>query len=163
VRGPFPLIFIERSVAVDIEQLKSKIDQFLVDMNYELYDLNMVKERKQKILRIFIDKPEGVNMEDVVEVTKALNPFIDELDPIEGEYMLEVSSPGAERELRSQEAIKHAIGRLVHIKTFTQEFEGDLVSFNGESITLKIKNKKVSINYMDVQKIRLAIDFRRKK
>lgn len=148
---------------MDIQQIKEAVKQFLSDMHYELYDLQIVKENKQRILRIYIDKPEGVSMDDVVDVTKAINPFIDELDPIQGEYMMEVSSPGAERELRSPEAIKHAIGRLVHIKTFSQELEGDLVAFSGDTITVKIRNKKISVNAMDVQEIRLAIDFRRKK
>ena len=146
-----------------IQALKEQVETFLNDMNYELYDLKIVKTKKQKILTIYIDKPEGVDMDDVVLVTKAINPFIDELDPIQGEYMMEVSSPGAERELRSEAAIKHAIGRLVNVKTFNQTLEGYLEKFSGDSLTLKIRNKKVSINYMDVEKIRLAIDFRRKK
>lgn len=148
---------------MDIQEIKQAVEQFLSSINFELYDLKIVKENKQKILRIFVDKPEGVVMDDVVEATKALNPFIDELDPIPGEYMMEVSSPGAERELRSPEAIKHAVGRLVHVKTFSQEFEGDLAAYKTDTITLKIKNKKISVNLMDVQDIRLAIDFRRKK
>lgn len=146
-----------------LDLLKEKVDAFLNGINFQLYDLEIVKEHKQKILRIYIDKPEGITMDDVVLATNELNPFIDELDPIQDEYMMEVSSPGAERELRSEEAIKYAIGRLVHIDTFTQSFEGDLVAFDGVSLTLLIKNKKLSVNYMDVQTIRLAIDFRRKK
>ena len=148
---------------MDILELKEKIHHFLSELNFELYDLKVIRQKKQKVLQIFIDKPEGITMEHVVEATQALNPYLDELDPIDGEYMLEVSSPGAERELRSQEAIQHALGKLVHIKTFTQELEGYLMAFNGESLKIKIKNKTVSVNYMDVQKIRLAIDFRRKQ
>ena len=148
---------------MDILELKEKVHQFLSEMQFELYDLTIIKQRKQKVLQIFVDKPDGITMEDVVEATQALNPFLDEIDPIDGEYMLEVSSPGAERELRSQDAVTHAIGKLVHVKTFSQEFEGDLIAFKGDTLTLKIKNKQVDINYMDVQKIRLAIDFRRKQ
>ncbi|MGE4571782.1 MAG: ribosome maturation factor RimP [Candidatus Izemoplasmatales bacterium] len=148
---------------MQVQEIKEKVKSFLENIGFDLYDLEIVKERKETILRIYIDKTEGVNMDDVVLATQELNPFIDELDPIEGEYMMEVSSPGAERELRTAEAIKHAINRLVYVETFTQNFEGDLIAFDGDTLTLSIKNKKVKVNYIDVNLIRLAIDFRRRK
>ncbi|MFW5889037.1 MAG: ribosome maturation factor RimP [Bacillota bacterium] len=148
---------------MQLDKIKSEIDKFLKSINYSLYNLEIVKENKDKILRIYIDKPEGITMDDIVEVTKLINPFIDELDPLEGSYLLEVSSPGAERELRSEAAIKHAINRLVHVKTFNQHLEGYLINFDGDTLTLSVKNKKIKINYIDVNLIRLAIDFRRKK
>ncbi|MDA3931558.1 MAG: ribosome maturation factor RimP [Tenericutes bacterium] len=146
-----------------LSRLKNEVDSFLKSMGYNLYNLEIVKENKDKILRIYIDKPEGVVIDDIVLATKKLNPFIDELDPIEDAYMMEVSSPGAERELRTKEAIEHAIGRLVYLETFTQKLEGDLVAFDSDMLTLSIKNKKNKINYIDVNLVRLAIDFRRKK
>ncbi len=148
---------------MQIQDIKNEVNSFLKTIGYELYDLEIVREEKDKILRIYIDKPEGITMDDVVSVTRQINPFIDELDPIEDEYMMEVSSPGAERELRSQEAIKHVLNRLVHVETFTQTFDGDLVDFDGDTLTLLIKNKQVKVNYIDVNLIRLAIDFRRRK
>ena len=148
---------------MQIQDIKNEVNSFLKTIGYELYDLEIVREEKDKILRIYIDKPEGITMDDVVSVTRQINPFIDELDPIEDEYMMEVSSPGAERELRNQEAIKHALNRLVHVETFTQTFDGDLVAFDGDTLTLLIKNKQVKVNYIDVNLIRLAIDFRRRK
>lgn len=148
---------------MELSKLKNEIDSFLKSIGYNLYNLEIVKEDKDKILRIYIDKPEGVVIDDIVLATQKLNPFIDELDPIEGSYMMEVSSPGAERELRTKEAIKHAVGRLVYVETYSQKLEGDLVDFDGDTLTLSIKNKKTKINYIDVILIRLAIDFRRKK
>ncbi|QLY40055.1 ribosome maturation factor RimP [Hujiaoplasma nucleasis] len=148
---------------MQVQEIKEKVKSFLENIGFDLYDLEIVKERKETILRIYIDITEGVNMDDVVLATQELNPFIDELDPIEGEYMMEVSSPGAERELRTAEAIKHAINHLVYVETFTQNFEGDLIAFDGDTLTLSIKNKKVKVNYIDVNLIRLAIDFRRRK
>jgi ribosome maturation factor RimP len=148
---------------MQLADLKEKVDAFLQSIGYALYDLEIVKENKDKIMRIYIDKDEGVNMDDIVLVTQKLNPFIDELDPIEDAYFMEVSSPGAEKELRTKEAIKHAINRLVFVETFTQKLEGDLIDFDGDTLTLSVKNKKIKINYIDVNLIRLAIDFRRKK
>lgn len=148
---------------MELSRLKNEIDSFLKSIGYSLYDLEIVKEDKDKILRIYIDKAEGVVIDDIVLATQKLNPFIDELDPIEGSYLLEVSSPGAERELRTKEAVKHAVGRLVYVETYSQKLEGDLVDFDGDTLTLSVKNKKIKINYIDVILIRLAIDFRRKK
>jgi ribosome maturation factor RimP len=148
---------------MQLADLKEKVDAFLQSIGYALYDLEIVKENKDKILRIYIDKDQGVNMDDIVLVTQKINPFIDDLDPIEDAYFMEVSSPGAEKELRTKEAIKHAINRLVFVETFTQKLEGDLLDFDGDTLTLSVKNKKIKINYIDVNLIRLAIDFRRKK
>lgn len=148
---------------MDLSRLKNEVDSFLKSIGYNLYDLEIVKEDKDKILRIYIDKPEGVVIDDIVLATKKLNPFIDELDPIEDSYMMEVSSPGAEKELRTKEEIKNAVGHLIYVETFTQKLEGDLLAFDGDTLTLSVKNKDTKINYIDVNLIRLAIDFRRKK
>ena len=146
-----------------LTELKSEIKTFLESIAYELYDVELVKENKETILRIYIDKPKGILMDDVLYVTQQMNPWIDALDPLEEGYMLEVSSPGAERELRSKEAIKNAVNRLVYVETFTQKIEGDLIGFDGDILTLVVKNKKIKMNYIDVNLIRLAIDFRRRK
>jgi len=154
---------MEGVVRLHLTELKSEIKTFLESIAYELYDVELVKENKETILRIYIDKPEGILMDDVLYVTQQINPWIDALDPLEEGYMLEVSSPGAERELRSKEAIKNAVNRLVYVETFTQKIEGDLIGFDGDILTLVVKNKKIKMNYIDVNLIRLAIDFRRRK
>jgi len=142
-----------------IEELKKNLNEFLKSINYELYDLELRKYKKDTILTVYIDRPEGITIDEVVDATNQLNPYIDELDPIEGEYMLEVSSAGAEKELRTEKAINHAIGKYVHIETYEQKIEGYLNSFDGYTILLKVKNKKIEINYEDVNLIRLAIKF----
>ncbi|XFA99706.1 ribosome maturation factor RimP [Candidatus Izemoplasma sp. B36] len=142
-----------------IEELKENLSKFLKSINYELYDLELRKHKKDTILTVYIDRPEGITINEVVDATNQLNPYIDELDPIDGEYMLEVSSAGAEKELRTGQAIKQAIGKYVHIETYEQKIEGYLNNFDGYVIQLKVKNKKIEINYEDVNLIRLAIKF----
>ena len=88
-----------------------------------------------------------------------MDPFLDELDPIVEEYFLEVSSPGAEKELRDTESVKKAIGKFVHVETYEQKMEGYLEAFDGNQLSLKIKNKIININYEEVNLIRLAIKF----
>ncbi len=144
---------------MDIEDLKKKIDIFLKKINYSLYDIEYKKTRAKNVLTIYIDSPNGITMDDCVKVTNELNPYLDKLDPISGEYFLEVSSPGAERELRNTEAIKNAIGKYVYIETYEQKLKGYLEQFNGLEIVLNIKNKKIKINYEEVNLIRLAIKF----
>ncbi|MDY0010824.1 MAG: ribosome maturation factor RimP [Candidatus Izemoplasmatales bacterium] len=145
---------------MNLDKLKDELNAFLKTTRFELYGVEFIKDKKDSILRIYIDNLEGINMEDVVEATHLINPFIDKLDPIEGEYLLEVSSPGAEKELRSIEAVKKAINRYVYLETYEQKLEGKLVDFNGEVLTLIAgKNKRVAINYIDVNLIRLAIKF----
>lgn len=155
-----PSLFNERNEIMNLDKLKDELNAFLKTTRFELYGVEFIKDKKDSILRIYIDNLEGINMEDVVEATHLINPFIDKLDPIEGEYLLEVSSPGAEKELRSIEAVKKAINRYVYLETYEQKLEGKLVDFNGEVLTLITgKNKRVAINYIDVNLIRLAIKF----
>ncbi len=155
-----PSLFNERNEIMNLDKLKDELNGFLKTTRFELYGVEFIKDKKDSILRIYIDNLEGINMEDVVEATHLINPFIDKLDPIEGEYLLEVSSPGAEKELRSIEAVKKAINRYVYLETYEQKLEGKLVDFNGEVLTLIAgKNKRVAINYIDVNLIRLAIKF----
>ncbi len=155
-----PSLFNERNEIMNLDKLKEELNVFLKTTRFELYGVEFIKDKKDSILRIYIDNLDGINMEDVVEATHLINPFIDKLDPIEGEYLLEVSSPGAEKELRSVEAVKKAINRYVYLETYEQKLEGKLVDFNGEVLTLIAgKNKRVAINYIDVNLIRLAIKF----
>ncbi|MFA7075824.1 MAG: hypothetical protein WC152_04045, partial [Candidatus Izemoplasmatales bacterium] len=124
------------------------------------YDVEYVANKKDPVLRIYIDSLEGVSMDDVVEATRLLDPFIDKLDPIDHEYTLEISSPGAEKELRSIEAVKKAVDRQIYLETYEQKLEGKLIGFDGEILTiLTSKNKRININYIDVNLIRLAIKF----
>lgn len=144
---------------MNLDKLKKDIQGFLESTPYELYEIEFIKNKKDPILRIYIDMLDGVTIDDVVQATNLLNPFIDELDPIEGEYILEVSSPGAEKELRTKEAIEKAVDRQIYLETYEQKLEGKLIAFDGEYLTLLIKNKKIKVNYIDVNLIRLAIKF----
>ncbi len=144
---------------MNIEDLKKKIDVFLKNMDYSLYDIKYKESKKNNILTIFIDSKHGITIDDCVKVTNELNPYLDELDPIPNEYFLEVSSPGAEKELRSSEDVKNAVGKYVYIETYEQKFKGYLEQFDDFEIVLNIKNKKIKINYEEVNLIRLAIKF----
>ncbi len=144
---------------MDLKALKNLIESHVRSLDYELYDLEYVKERRSNILRVMIDKKTGIDIDDCVKVSETISALLDETDPIQDDYSLEVSSPGAERKLRNREEIKNAIGHYVHIQTYEQTYEGDLVSFEDDMISIKVKNKIQDISYLDITLIRFAIKF----
>jgi len=144
---------------MNIDKLKQEIGEFLDKLGYALYNLEFKKKSKNSVLTIYIDGEEDITIDDCVKVTHELNPFLDELDPIETEYFLEVSSPGAEKELRNENSIKKAIGKFVHLETDEQKVEGYLEAFDGDEITLKVGKKNIVTKYKEVNLIRLAIKF----
>lgn len=89
----------------------------------ELWDVVFVKEGASHYLRVFIDKPGGVDINDCTNVSHAIDPIIDEADPIDVSYYLEVSSPGLNRELKRKEHFEAFIGNDITLKLF-KPFEG---------------------------------------
>ncbi|WP_066173105.1 ribosome maturation factor RimP [Bacillus marinisedimentorum] len=134
----------------------------------ELVDVEFVKEGKNWFLRVFIDSPEGVDIEDCGKVSERLSEQLDEKDPIDMPYFLEVSSPGAERPLKKEKDFYNAVGKQVHVKTYEpidgeKVFEGKLLDFNGErlsvEVTIKTRKKTYDIPYEKVANARLAVTF----
>jgi len=126
-----------------VSQLASPI---IEDLGLELVDIEYVKEGRDWFLRVFIDKEAGVDIEECGLVSERLSEKLDEADPIEHNYFLEVSSPGAERPLKKQADFEKAIGKNVYMKTYEpiegeKTFEGILTAFDGENVTLEIKVK----------------------
>lgn len=86
------------------------------DLGLMLWDVQYVKEGAEWFLRIFIDREEGVSIDDCVDMTHAIDPVLDEEDPVPQEYILEVSSPGLERKLTRPEHFVILEGALIHVK-----------------------------------------------
>ena len=108
-----------------------------------LWDVEFVKEGPDHNLIIYIDKPEGISLDDCEMVNDAVEPIIDEADPIEGSYYLEISSPGLERELKTAEHIKAFVGERVVVKLYAAKdgkkaFDGNIAAFDEESGTLAL-------------------------
>ncbi|PID82805.1 MAG: ribosome maturation factor RimP [Clostridiales bacterium] len=89
-----------------------------IDNTIELVDVEFIKEGANRVLRIYIDKDNGVNFDDCKSVTKFLEKKLDEIDPINDKYILEVSSCGIERVLKKKKDFEKFIGRLVEIKLY---------------------------------------------
>jgi ribosome maturation factor RimP len=148
-----------------VEELAEPIFQ---ELGIELVEIEFVKEGKSWFLRVYIDKDNGVDIEDCGLVSEKLSEKLDELDPIPQNYFLEVSSPGAERPLKKDKDFQKAIGKNVFIKTYEpvdgkKSFEGTLLEFDGQhvKIEMKIKTRKktIDIPYEKVANARLAVTF----
>lgn len=115
------------------------------EMGLEIWDVRFLKEGAQWYLRIFIDKEGGVSIDDCVDFTHAINKPLDESDPIEQAYCLEVSSPGVERELTRDEHFEKSMGKKVMLKTIRpinsqRDFKGVLTAFDGTQITINTQD-----------------------
>ncbi|AOM83147.1 ribosome maturation factor RimP [Salisediminibacterium beveridgei] len=156
-------------MGVDVTQKVEQLVQPILDeLNLELVDIEFVKEGKNWFLRVFIDGPEGIGLDDCSTVSEQLSKSLDSTDPIDQAYYLEVSSPGAERPLKKANDIAKAVGKNVHVSTYApldgeKVFEGRLLSFDGELLVIeqKVKTQKLekTIPYDKVAKARLAVLF----
>ena len=132
--------------------------------NVSIYDVEYVKEGSDYYLRAYIDKPEGVNILDCENVSRALSDALDREDFIPDAYILEVSSPGLGRTLKKDKHLQASIGEEVEIKLFKpidkcKEFSGILESFDAESITITEGEASRTFKRPDIALIRLALDF----
>ena len=131
---------------------------------FELVDVEYVKEGSDYYLRAYIDKPEGVNILDCENVSRALSEALDKADFIPDAYILEVSSPGLGRTLKKDKHLQKSIGEEVEIKLFKpidkcKEFSGILESFNADNITITEDGSPRTFAKADIALIRLALDF----
>lgn len=128
-----------------------------------LWDVRFVKEGASHYLRIFIDKPEGVSINDCTEVSHAVDPLIDEADPIDCSYYLEVCSPGTERELSRPHHFEYGLGKNVTVKLFKavdgkKEFTGVLKSADGD-IIIDTENGEITFSKGSFSKIFITENF----
>ena len=136
----------------------------VADAGVEIYDVEYVKEGSDWYLRIYIDKPEGVNINDCEVVNRALSVKMDELDFIDDAYILEVSSPGLGRALKKERHFEKSIGQEVEVKTYKaidkeKQFVGILQSYENGVITIKTAKKEMKFEKADVASVRLTFDF----
>ena len=153
---------MKKNIASEIEQLVLPI----ADANgLELVDVEYVKEGGEFFLRVYIDKEGGVSLNECELVTRAINPILDEKDPIKDNYYLEVSSPGLDRPLKKDKDFVKYQGRDVEIKLYkpmngSKLHEGELVGLTEDkNIKVIIDNEEVEFDKKDVALIRLAIKF----
>ncbi|WP_046175020.1 ribosome maturation factor RimP [Domibacillus indicus] len=153
-----------------IETVEQIAVPIVEELNLELVEVEYVKEGKNWFLRLYIDKENGVDIEECAVVSERLSEQLDALepDPIPHNYFLEVSSPGAERPLKTQQDFERAVGKYVNIKLYEpldgeKVYEGTLTSFADDELTVeymvKTRKKQITIPMSKVAKARLAVTF----
>ena len=100
------------------DRVEDLIAEKINDLGYELYDVEYAKEGKDYYLRVFIDKADGIDLNDCEKVSDGINELLDEADYIKEQYFLEVSSPGIERILRKDKHLDANIGNKIELKLF---------------------------------------------
>lgn len=154
----------EHVITVTEELVKPIADE----MNLELVDVEFTQEGSNFFLRVYIDSPRGVDIEECGVVSEKLSEQLDKQDPIEQPYFLEVSSPGAERPLKKPSDFEKVIGKQIYMTTYEKidgekSFEGKLVNFDGETVVVeqKVKTRTITVEvpYDKVASARLAVVF----
>lgn len=131
------------------------------EANLELYDSELTSENGKKIYRVYVMKKGGVNLDDCARLSEILSPIFDVEPPVNGEYFLEVSSPGLERKLSTIEHFAKSIGEMVKITTNENEkFQAKLLSVENEFIHLQTLNgEKINLNFNKIKKARTFVEW----
>lgn len=126
----------------------------------DFYDSEIVNENNKTIYRIYITKNGGVTLDDCEKFSRLLSPILDVTPPVSGDYTLEVSSPGLERNLKKEEHFISSIGEKVRVTLNSKEkFEGEILGFEDEILTLKTQSENLKIKFSDIKKARTFIEW----
>ncbi len=149
----------------DIERITlGLVEPIANEHGFECVDIEFVKEAGYFYLRVFLDKPEGITVNDCEIVSRALEAKLDKKDPVKDPYILEVSSPGLDRPLKKDKDFERHLGDLVELKLYkavdkVKDFTGELSAYDEETLTISVDDELLKFDRKDVAIIRLAIIF----
>lgn len=150
----------------DYESRTEKLlEPIMKETNFELVDVEYVKEGGNFFLRVYIDKPGGITIDDCEHVSRALSDLLDKHDFIPDAYILEVSSPGLGRQLKKDKDFARSIGEEVEIKLYKainkqKDIFGILKAYDKDTITIQLEDESdMILERKDIALIRLALDF----
>jgi len=143
------------------DELAALLEPTVVRLGYELSDLEVRLGGNGGLVRVFIDKPEGIGLADCERVSAAVSALLDVEDPVPGDYSLEVSSPGLDRKLTKVEHFQRFMGETVKVKTrFPVEgrrrFRGKLMSVDEEEIVVEVDGQSYSLALVKIDTARLV-------
>jgi ribosome maturation factor RimP len=128
--------------------LEQSIKLAVESLGANLYDIVSTKAHDRNIFRVLVTAENGISLDKCAEISRMISPILDVDEPMNGEYVLEVSSPGIERKLRTKEHFKASIGEKVKIKNFaTEVFKGQLILADNEKIIVKTEFGDDEITY----------------
>ncbi len=147
-----------------VESVTALVGPIVESFGLRLWDVRLVKEGASLYLRVFIDKDEGITIEDCENVSRAIDEPLDRLDPVDGEYTLEVCSPGIERELIRDEHFEQFIGADVMVKMIRpiegigREFCGKLKAYNKPDITIEDHSGENEVTFAKKEAVYIKLD-----
>ena len=147
------------------QKAESLLEPIVAEHNFELVDVEYVKEGGTWYLRTYIDKEGGISIDDCEKVSRRLSDILDEKDYIDDTYIMEVSSPGLGRPLKKEKDFKRSLGKEVDIRTYRmidkqKEFTGILKDYDKDTVTIELENETLkTFEKGDIALIRLAFDF----
>jgi len=145
------------------ERIRKFAESLLPTMGLELFDIQFRREDRGWVLRLIIDKPDGVTLDDCSRVSRETSDFLDVEDIIDHQFILEVSSPGIERPLRSVEECQNHIGKKVRVKLAKavdsqRVFIGILQQVDGQALRVDTEEGKTyTLSWSDIVKVRLTL------
>lgn len=152
--------------------MKKKVEEILYDIsmpilnkyNFQFVDVEYKKEGGQWYLRLFIDKEGGINIDDCQLVSEILSDKLDEIDPIDHSYILEVSSPGIDRPLKTERDYKRNLNKELEVKFYNsydgkKTIEAILLDYDDEKVKLDYKGKEIEIDKKAIAIMRPLIKF----
>lgn len=150
------------------EEYESKTEELVMPLieqnNFELVDVEYVREGGNWYLRVYIDKENGINVDDCELISRALSDLLDEKDFIDEAYILEVSSPGLGRPLKKDKDFERSLMEEVEVKLYKakdgrKDFKGILKSYDKDSITIEEDGAELIFRRKEIAQVRLAFDF----
>lgn len=147
-----------------IKNVENLVMPIITENNYELVEIEFIKEGANYYLRLYIDKDGGFSINDCEKVSRYLEQKLEENDFIDKAYILEVSSPGIDRVLKKDSEYVKYKGRIVDIKLYkpinkVKEFQGELIGLIDDKIVIIENDKELSFDKKDVAICRLAVIF----
>lgn len=144
-----------------VQRVEEIIKPFADELGLDIWDVRFTKEGADWYLRVFIDKDGGISIDDCVDLTHAITKPLDEADPISQSYMLEVSSPGVERELTRDEHFEKYVGSPVMLRAIrpidgVRDFNGIMTAFEDKKITVKLEDEtEITLDKKDTSYVKL--------
>lgn len=153
---------IKKNIAATVAELVAPVAE---EMDIILWDVEFVKEGAKKILRITIDSEEGIDINICEKFHRTIDPMLDEADPIDESYYLEVTSPGIEREIKNDMHIAMCVGERVELKLYAPKngaktYTGELVGLSDDGkVVIDLGDEKVEFERNEIAKMHTVFDF----
>lgn len=146
------------------EQVWQFAEPLVKENGCSLWDVEYVREGGEWFLRLYIDKEGGVDIDDCEKVSRAVDPVLDEKDPIPESYRFEVCSAGLERQLKRPSDFERFMGEPILLKTYqpkngTKEFPGVLAGYDNGTVTVDMNGTPIAFEKTEIALVRLRVEF----